>query len=180
MDRINKVSNALYGFLKTLGYRVFRRNISVSGLLLLSKNACLNFSAKADVSIGNKVTVEAGTMIAARENSRLYIGERVYINRNCTITARESITLEDNVTIGPNCCIYDHDHDLIHRGEYVTKPITVGRDTWIGAGCILLKGVSIGQGCIIAAGTVVTKDVPDGTLLRGQITYVSKNIREFP
>ena len=62
------------------------------------------------------------------------------------------------------------------RGSFISKPVVVGDNTWIGAGCIIVKGVTIGSGCVIAAGTIVTKNVPDGTQIRNQISYISKAI----
>jgi maltose O-acetyltransferase len=52
-------------------------------------------------------------------------------------------------------------------GEGLAKPIDVGDGTWIGAHSIILGGVTIGRGCMIAAGSVVTRDVPDNTLVAG-------------
>lgn len=78
------------------------------------------------------------------------------------IVAHESITIEGNVTIGPGTVIYDHDHD--GKGGYTTKPVHIGKNVWIGAGCIILRGVTIGDNSVIATGTLVTKDVPANVL----------------
>ena len=176
MDKGKKTFRILRGFLKMSVFRIALKNKSISRFVLLSKNVCLDFSKNANIHIGRRFSAEFGTAIAARENSELFIGESVYINRNCVIVAREKIVLEDGVTIGPNCCIYDHDHDMNSRGDFISKPIVVGKNSWIGAGCIIVKGVTIGQGCVIAAGTIVTKDVPDGTLIRHPIAYAQKFI----
>ena len=71
------------------------------------------------------------------------------------------IEVEEGVTIGPNVCIYDHDH--ISAGGFVAKPIRIGKNAWIGANVTILKGVTIGSAAVIGAGTVVTKDVPSNT-----------------
>ncbi len=176
MSNMNKAFRVLRGFYKTFIYRVISNNFSIAGVVLFSKNVCFDFSRKSNVYIGNKVSVESGTMIAARENSSLYVGDSVYVNRNCVIVAREQIILENGVTIGPNCCIYDHDHDMNSRGRFVSKPVVIGENSWIGAGCIIVKGVTIGRESVIAAGTVVTKDVPERTILKNKISYVKKTI----
>ncbi len=173
---LGKLFKLLRGFFKTLIFRAGSKNFKASGCIFSSKNVCFDFSKKADVFIGIKLSVESGTLIAARENSRLFIGDSVYVNRNCTIVAREQIVLENGVTIGPNCCIYDHDHDMKYRGKFVSKPIVIGENSWIGAGCIILKGVTIGRECVIAAGTIVTKDVPDKTMCINQLSYVQKSV----
>ena len=92
------------------------------------------------------------------------------------IVCRKEITIGKGVTIGPNVVIYDHDHDMVNRGNLVCKSISIGDNTWIGAGSTILKGVSIGDNSVIAAGTIVTKDVPNNTLVRSQITLVTKEI----
>jgi len=73
------------------------------------------------------------------------------------IVAHERIEIGDGTTIGPNVCIYDHDHD--GDGGYKTKSVIIGKNVWIGAGCILLKGISIGDNAVIGAGTVLTHSV---------------------
>ena len=72
--------------------------------------------------------------------------------------------------LGPNTCIYDHDHVFsastsIHENIYSCENVTIGENVWIGANCIILKGTSIGSDSVIAAGSIVKGDVPCKTLL---------------
>lgn len=173
---LEKIFKLLRGFFKTLIFRVGLKKFKASGWIFFSKNVCFNISKKTDVFIGKKFSVESGTLIAARRNSCLIIGDSVYVNRNCIIVAREKIVLENGVTIGPNCCIYDHDHDMKNRGEFISKPVVIGENSWIGAGCIILKGVTIGRESVIGAGTIVTKDVPEKTMCINKLSYVKKSI----
>ena len=69
---INKICRAARGFLKTSPYRVFSRKKKFSGWVLAAKHVCFAFSEKSEVFVGNKLSVESGTMIAAREGSRLF------------------------------------------------------------------------------------------------------------
>jgi len=93
-----------------------------------------------------------------------------------TLSARSAIILGNHVLIGTNTKIYDHDFhpastetrragDL--NDEIATKPIIIGDDVFIGAECIILKGVTIGAGAIVAAGSVVVKDIPAGEIWGG-------------
>ena len=143
---------------------ILHKDIRSNGLPLLKFGSEIQIDKQAKVLLDYLVTVEKNTLVAARTKSNLSIGRGVYINRNCTIVARENIEICNGVTIGPSCSIYDHDHDSMHRGNFITSPIVIGENTWIGANCVILKGVSIGEGCIIAAASVVTKDVPDKTI----------------
>ena len=109
----------------------------------------------------------------------LLIGKNVYINRNCNIISHEEIKIGNRVTIGPNVCIYDHDHNYKSKetnGEYVTKSINIGDNVWIGANCIITKGVTIGANSVIAAGTIITKDIKKDTIIRSEISYISYQI----
>jgi acetyltransferase-like isoleucine patch superfamily enzyme len=77
----------------------------------------------------------------------------------------EEIRLGRNCLIGPLCYITDHDHGHecdrpVQEQDLVASPVIVGNDVWIGAGAIILKGVSVGDGAVIGAGSVVTRSVP--------------------
>lgn len=59
-----------------------------------------------------------------------------------------------------------------------TQPVIIGDDVWIGANAVILPGVTIGRHCVVAAGAVVTKDVPDNTLVGGVPAKMIKNLSE--
>lgn len=96
----------------------------------------------------------------------LVIGARSFINLNVMIACREEIVIGSGVIIANNVSIYDHDHKCDDSSRpyvgqgYVTAPVCIGDNVWIGAGVTILKGVSIGRNAIIAAGAVVAGDVP--------------------
>ena len=74
--------------------------------------------------------------------------------------------------IGPSCYVTDHDHGMSAGQNIALQPLRsaptrIGNDVWIGAGAIVLKGVTIGDGAVIAAGAVVTKNVPAGAIVAG-------------
>lgn len=152
------------------------RKCKKSGFFMLARNADFIVDSGARVEIGNHSTLDSGSLLACRKGATLSIGDGIYINRNCSIVARNRIVLETGVTIGPSCCIYDHDHDVQNRGEFVAAPVLIKENAWIGAGCIILKGVTIGKGAVVAAGTVVTKDVPDHTVIYDKAHYSYKKL----
>ncbi len=179
MGKWNQLCKAIRGEARYIWLRiVLRRKIQKKGLLLLHTASTVQIEKTARAQFGNKVTVEAGALLAARSDSFLALGEKVYINRNCCVVARESIVLEDGVTIGPGCYLYDHDHDRSLPGNYATKPILIKKKAWIGANCVILKGVTIGENAIVAAGTVITKDVPDRTIVRNQRTPIYQSVED--
>lgn len=106
------------------------------------------------------------------------IGRNVFVNYNCTMLDGGRITIGDNVLIGPNCQLYTPQHPTDHvmrRKQVETAyPVTIGDDTWLGGGVIVLPGVTIGKRCIIGAGSVVTKDIPDDCVAVGNPAKVIK------
>lgn len=97
--------------------------------------------------------------------AQLSLGAKTYVNRNSCIVSKESISIGEHVDIGPNVCIYDHDHNPKSETGFVTAPIVIGNRVWIGAGSIILKGVTIGENAVIAAGSVITHDIPANSIV---------------
>ncbi|HGD3320034.1 TPA: acyltransferase [Proteus mirabilis] len=100
----------------------------------------------------------------------LIIKENVFFNNNCSINVRKSIKIGKNTIFGEGVKLYDHDHDyskgINHlRSSFITAPIVIGDNVWIGSNTIILKGVTIGNNCIIAAGSIITKNVSDNTII---------------
>ena len=96
-------------------------------------------------------------------------GKNVFINTNCTFMDRGGITIDDGAFIGPNVNLITINHDLEPTKRHITycKPIHICKNVWIGAGAIVLPGVTIGEGAIVGAGSVVTKDVLKNTAVAG-------------
>jgi acetyltransferase-like isoleucine patch superfamily enzyme len=111
----------------------------------------------------NRANILSGTLIQA-EGGKLYIGNKVFINRNCNIIAQKDIMIDDECTIGPNVCIYDHDHAFgTKRNEneqYKRAGVIIGKRVWIGANAIILRGTTIGDDCVIGAGTIIKGNIP--------------------
>ena len=132
---------------------------------------------KAREIIAQLIHPESGsTMIHAPINiefgTNLRCGNRVFINFNATILAQAPITLGDDVMIGPNCSLITvghpvADHQMRRGGWEQAKPISIGENTWLGANVTVLPGVSIGKQCVVGAGTLVTRDIPDNSLVLG-------------
>lgn len=99
------------------------------------------------------------------DGGEIRIGKYCFVNRNTMICSHDKITIEEGTTIGPNVCIYDHDHDK--EKKFISEPIMIGKNVWIGANVTILKGVHIGDSAVIGAGAVVTKDVPANSTVGG-------------
>src|SRR3989344_7115366 len=100
----------------------------------------------------------------------IYLGENVFINQQCLLAADEKITIGDNVSIGFRCMIITSNYELYrnqisNRRVRYFEPVTIEKNVWIGAGAIILPGITVGEGSVVAAGAVVTKDIPPYTLV---------------
>ncbi|MGY9047406.1 hypothetical protein P775_12305 [Puniceibacterium antarcticum] len=99
------------------------------------------------------------------------LGRDVFVNYGCVLLDVCAISIGDNTAIGPYVQILtaDHPRDGASRdaGLEFGRPITIGRNVWIGGGAILLPGVTIGDDAIIGAGSVVTRDVAAGITVAG-------------
>lgn len=107
-----------------------------------------------------------GFHLAINEGAKLTLGSG-YINNNATIDCFESITVGHGVAISSGVTIRDSDNHSINGNTVVTAPIVIEDNVWIGLNATILKGVRIGKGSVVAAGAVVTKDVPENTLVGG-------------
>lgn len=132
---------------------------------------------------------------------RFWLGRRSVVESYCCINnAVGDVTIGDYTRIGIHCtligpvCIGNHvnlaqgitvtalNHNFEDSSKRIdeqgvsTKPVVIGDDVWIGANAVILPGVTIGSHCVVAAGAVVTKDIPDHTLVGGVPAKVIKNI----
>jgi maltose O-acetyltransferase len=101
---------------------------------------------------------------------KVVLGDDVSIAEYVHIYGGGGIFVGENTMIGPLTSITTSTHDYAAETMYYTliqKPIRFGRDVWVGAGAVILPGVTIGDGAVIGAGAVVTKDVPAFTIAIG-------------
>ena len=88
--------------------------------------------------------------------------------------------IEDDVRIAPQCKLITENHDFAPDERHIqhNAPIHIKRNAWLGAGAIILPGVTIGENAIVAAGAVVTKDVPDNCIVGGNPANIIKHINK--
>lgn len=106
------------------------------------------------------------------------IGNNVFINFDCVLLDLGGITIEDNVLIAPKVSLLSEGHPVTPetRATLTTGHIHIKKNAWIGAGAIIMQGVTIGENAIVAAGAVVSKDVPDNTIVGGIPAKIIKSI----
>lgn len=106
------------------------------------------------------------------------IGKNVFINSGCCFQDQGGITICDNVLIGHNVVLATLNHDLTpdRRSGMYPSPIRIEKNVWIGSNSTILPGVVIGKNAVVAAGAVVTKDVPENTVVGGVPAKIIKHI----
>jgi acetyltransferase-like isoleucine patch superfamily enzyme len=104
------------------------------------------------------------------------IGKNVFINFDCTFLDLGGITIEDGVLIAPKVSLLSEGHPVSpeSRHSLMVGHIHIKKNAWIGANATILQGVTIGENAVVAAGAVVSKDVPDNTIVGG---IPAKNIK---
>lgn len=112
----------------------------------------------------------------------VHMGNNVYANFNFTIVDDGEVYIGDHVMIGPNVTIATAGHpvkpDLREMGIQYNLPVHIGNNVWIGAGAIILPGVTIGENTVIGAGSIVTKDIPANVVAVGNPCRVLREIGE--
>ncbi len=123
------------------------------------------------IRIGRRFVIRghlAPCEFAASPGAQLLIGERVFVNQGVTIAAKESIEIGDDSLIGDFSAIYDsnyHQIDPSHPDK--PRPVTIGRNVWLGNGVLVLPGSTIGDHTVVAARSVVKGDLPPRVLAAG-------------
>lgn len=141
-----------------------------------------SFYRMAGLNIEKRVVITGPLSLRADTTNKIFISEGTYFNSETRFGCQESeIRIGRHCLIGPRVSFESASHDIIYeegKGRRVfTKPIVVKDKVWIGAGAIILQGVTIGEGAVIAAGAVVHKDVPDYTVVGGVPAKILKKIQ---
>jgi acetyltransferase-like isoleucine patch superfamily enzyme len=122
---------------------------------------------------GDDLWVSQHTVIKFPQNVSL--GSNVYFNRGAFIIAREKVTIGDDTGIGPYATIISDNHGYrdgsipyrLQAPDSDSEPIVIGRDVWIGAHAVILKGAVLGDGCVVSAGAVVSGTVAPLAIVGG-------------
>lgn len=112
----------------------------------------------------------------------IHVGNNFYSNFNLTVVDDTDVFIGDNVMIAPNVVIATGTHpvcpELREQVCQYNLPIRIGNRVWIGAGAVILPGVTIGDDSVIGAGSVVTKDIPAGVVAFGNPCRVQREISD--
>lgn len=172
----NKVGRSFF-----VGRRVkvrFAKNAVLGNSATINDYCTINALCKNGVVIGDNFSLGSHSIIECTGvisdlGESLHIGNNVGISPFFTLFVRGPVVIGNDVIIGPHVTIVSENHvfeesSMPIRLQGVSRHgIKIGNDCWIGAGAIILDGVTIGDGAIVAAGAVVTKDVEPHAIIGG-------------
>lgn len=112
----------------------------------------------------------------------VHFGKAVYANFGLTLVDDTDIFVGDNTMLAPNVVIATAGHpinpELRSKGYQFNMPVHIGKNCWLGAGVLVMPGVTIGDNTVIGAGSVVTKDIPANVVAYGNPCKVIREIGE--
>lgn len=118
--------------------------------------------------------------------SFIHMANNTEIERNCFILAKERIVIGENTTLAYGVTVLTGadpngpKNRLSQLYPPLKAPVVIGRDCWIGAGAIILPGVTIGDCVVVAAGSIVTKDIPSNVMVAGIPATIKKQLKINP
>lgn len=112
----------------------------------------------------------------------VHVGRNVFFNFNVCLVDDADIYIGDNCQIGPGCHIVTAQHPvspILRKSQLqYNKPVRLGNNVWLGAGAVILPGVTIGDNSIVGAGSVVTRDVEADVIVAGSPARILRRITE--
>ncbi len=157
------------------------------GTVLYRKLMVINPRA---VAIGSRVTIFHDFVFADLRHGeaalpKIIIGDDTTIMFRFQCNAARSVTIGNHVLIASNVLITDSDHVVERGGIPITKnrrlrtrPVSIEDNCWLGQNVVVLKGVTIGRDSIVGANSVVTRDVPPGSVVAGNPAEVIGQTQE--
>ncbi len=114
--------------------------------------------------------------------AHVHFGDHVYCNFGVTMVDDTHIYVGDHTMFGPNVTVATAGHPILpelrERGYQYNAPVHIGKNCWIGAGALIMPGVTVGDNVVVGAGSVVTKDLPDNVIAVGNPCRVLREVNE--
>jgi acetyltransferase-like isoleucine patch superfamily enzyme len=146
-------------------------NIHVGARCKIHDSVSIDASRGPGITLGEQVTLNRYAYLQG-DKGGIKIGHRVEINNQTIINGTGGVCIGDDTLVGPGVKVISYQHAIapgrpIRDQDSIARPITIGRDVWMGANAVVLAGVTIGDGAVIGAGAVVTRDVPPDAIVAG-------------
>ncbi len=179
--QVNNIISVLYSSIRMIILKLFYgKNAEVYIIQRISPNVVIELNRGGKIRFAKKVRIHSGSKIKVRKGANLSIGNNVKINYNCMIFCHDYIDIGEGCEFGPNVLLYDHDHDFRHpeglkADKFNKAPVVIGKNCWIGANTVILRGSVLGDNCVVGAGSVIKGEYPNGSIIvQKRITDVLK------
>lgn len=178
MNRLKRI----IGLIMLIKYKIlYHSKILINWSVICSPNMKIRCNDNGRVIFNNRVHLRDNVLLNVSQSGEIILEDNVFINDDCKLNCKKRIYIGEGTLIGQNVLFYDHDHDykkgiIDKRSNYVLQEIVIGKNVWIGSGCIILKGVHIGDNAVIGAGTIVTHDVEANNVIYSKQTVEKKEI----
>ncbi len=165
-----------------------KRSVYLGRNCTIDDGVIINALARKGMHFGDNLTLRQNVIIDGAGVIRdigegLVVGDRVGISQNCFVQVRGPVKIGSDVILGPYVRIFSENHKfddpnipINQQGETRTG-VVIGDGVWIGSGATILDGVEIGRNSVIAAGSVVTKSVPDYSVVAGIPAKIIKSLK---
>lgn len=177
---MNIIFGALSSKIKIFWLRIRGYDIDYSAYL--RGNNFFFQSQKNCIKINKNCEMGYGVRLCSGFGGKVNISNNVGIFDYTIIDIHTSLEIGENCLIAPFCYIGDYDHVIKDRNKpiidqgYISKPIRIGRNVWIGTKSVILKGITIGDNTIVGAGSIVTRDIPPNSLAAGNPARIIRKL----
>ena len=165
----NNVVSVLYTMIRMFILKLIRGgDLQVAPVERFSPNVVFEMNKGAKVTLEKGVRIHSGTKIKIRKNAKLFMGADAKINYNCIIACHDSVSIGEGTEFGPSVYVYDHDHDYragLKENKFLSAPVEIGKNCWIGANTVILRGTKLGDDCVVGAGCVIKGEYPAGSVI---------------
>jgi len=170
----------------SLRAKLFHRELYLGRHLFIDDHALIFQRCQGGpIKIGNNVAIFRYNILETGYGGSLNVEDKVSIHPKCQINAYVShIHIGQGTMLAPCCALYSYDHGFAASQSIRAQAlrsrggIRIGKEAWLGYGCIVLDGVNIGDGAVIGAGSVVNRDIPDYAIAAGNPARIVKHRRD--
>lgn len=177
---INNLISVVVSLVKFSLMKIFNwSSFMFSPIQRFSPNVVTEFNYGSKVVLGKMVRVHSGTKIKVRRGGKLTIGANAKINYNCIIACHDSIDIGEGTEFGPAVYLYDHDHDYrvgLKENKFKSAPIVIGKNCWIGANTVILRGTVLGDNCVVGAGCILSGSYDNGSVIVQKRNTIAKQV----
>lgn len=170
--KLSNIVSVVHSFFRFCIMRLITSDgMQIDGIVeRFSPNVIVEVERKGRMKIGKKVRAHSGCIFKVRKNAELILEDECSFNYGCMVFCRKKIVICEGVEFGPSVKIYDHDHDYrvaggVKAGLFSSDDVFIGKNSWIGANTVILKGTCLGENCVVGAGSILKGSYPDNSVI---------------